>query len=235
MARLFIGPKEQQFIADRVKEITKDIIGQTIAYYAVSAINTQMDPVYDEAVRKVFERPIKLDCIVGQPEQSYTNSMFGLDQTTKIEVYVQPRDMMDKGVTLHTGDFFVYGTSIFEIQELLDVNNYFGQEEYPISWTIKGQTARLGQVDLAAFRHMLKDSKNFDESQVQKVFQQQRGLAETSENGATGDVRQLRSGENNQEYAPIALGEGPREIRPQDPEDTTSSFVHDSDSLYSDD
>ena len=36
MSRLFITPREIDFIADVTKEITKDVIGDVIYYYTVS-------------------------------------------------------------------------------------------------------------------------------------------------------------------------------------------------------
>ena len=40
MARLFITPREIDFIADIAKEITKDVIGDVIYYYKVIDLNS---------------------------------------------------------------------------------------------------------------------------------------------------------------------------------------------------
>lgn len=232
MARLFISPREQQFINDVTKEFVKDVVGQYILLFPVSMINTRMDPIYEEAVQKVFERPIKVDAIVSQTEPENTYTQFGQDRKTKLEVMFQPRDLIDKGITISIGDFFIYGSSVFEITDLFELNNIFGQEEYSRSLRITGLTARIGQIDLPAFRQLLRDSKTFKESEVQKTFQQQRGLSETSAHGNTGDVRQVRQ-RLGEDMAPIALGEGPREIV-QEENELASTFEHSSNTLYED-
>ena len=57
MARLFITPREVDYISDLTKEITKDVIGQKIFYYSVSMTKTAVHRVYDEAPNKIFENP----------------------------------------------------------------------------------------------------------------------------------------------------------------------------------
>ena len=49
MARLFITPREIDFINDTAKELVKDVIGQTIYYFQISEIKTNVHDVYEEA------------------------------------------------------------------------------------------------------------------------------------------------------------------------------------------
>lgn len=232
MARLFVGPREQQFIADITKEYIKDIVGQYIIYYPVSMINTQIHPVYEEAVQKIFEKPIKIDCIAGQSEPSREYNSFGIDKTSKIEILIQSRDLIDKNLELQIGDFFIYGSVIYEIDDLFQELNIFGQDDYSRNWRLTGILARTGNVDLETFGQLLVDAKNFKQSEVQKTFQQQRGLKQTSVEGNTGDVRQMRE-RLGDEMAPIALGEGPREVV-QEENEKSSTFEHSTNTLYDD-
>ena len=59
MARLFITPREINFINDIGKEIVKDVVGQKIYYFPISKIKTRVHDIYEEAPEKVFENPIK--------------------------------------------------------------------------------------------------------------------------------------------------------------------------------
>ena len=140
--------------------------------------------------------------------------------------------MIDKEITISAGDFFIYGASVYEIYDYVEINNIFGQEDYARSIKLTAYTARVGQIDLPAFRQLLRDSKTYKESEVQKTFEQQRGLREISTEGNTGDKRQVRE-RLGTEMAPIALGEGPREIL-QEENEQASTFEHSSDSLYED-
>jgi hypothetical protein len=210
MARLFIGPREQQFMADITKEYVKDIVGQFIIYFPVSVLHTQIHPVYDEAVEKIFENPIKLDILAEQPERSNRWDQFGTEGDTTLEVYVQPRDLIDKGLQITGGDYFLYGEEVYEIIGVVDVENIYGQVEYERGKKITGNLSRIGGFDIDSFKDLLAASKDFSESAVQKKFVQQRGLSENEE-GNTSDVREIRKrlGEG---MAEVALGEGPRKV-----------------------
>jgi hypothetical protein len=215
MARLFISPREIQLINDWTKEYVKDVIGQKIYYYPVSTMKTMVHDVYNEAINKIFENPFILSVLVGQPKWETKHNQFGMEQTTTVELWVQVRDLIDRGLTLAEGDFFTYGDAVFEVVSYLQMNNIFGQEEYEVSYKIVGRLARPGQFDPKDFFKPQKDSNNpFIQSPVQQTFVQQRGLKETQE-GATGDFRQLRD-RLKDDMAPIALGEGPKKV------DTTS-------------
>ena len=63
MARLFITPREIDFIADITKEITKDVIGDVIYYYKVREDVSEVHDIYEEAPEKVFDPPIELSLI----------------------------------------------------------------------------------------------------------------------------------------------------------------------------
>lgn len=234
MSRLFIGHREQAFISDIAKEFTKDVLGQYVLLFPVSAVHTMIDPTYDEAVVKVWENPLKLDAIVGQPEQTFTNSQFGIDRQMTLEVMLHPRDLLDKDVIVYAGDFLVYGNDTYEIDSVTESRNIFGQEDYQREIILKCHVARLGQMDVAVFHKLLNDSKYFKDRN-QKVFVQQRGLAEVQTNPddinsmeATGDVRHLRE-RLGHEMAPIALGTGPRVVKVETREDgktLSNKFEH---------
>lgn len=230
MARLFISTKEQQFIADITKEFVKDVLGFYVYYFPISMEKTLIDEVYDEAVEKIFENPIKLDCIPDQPERKRTFTQFGIDKNNEFKFYVQPRDLIDKNVFIHPGDFVLFGEELYEINTVNEQQNIFGQAEYNSTLHVTCHLARMGQIDVDTFKQAIYDSKNFKESQVQKVFEQQRGYKETEHNGTTGDVRQMRE-RLKDDMAPIALGEGPRQIIENEDGDG-SEFNHNSDNIY---
>lgn len=224
MARLFIGPREHQFINDITKEYTKDIVGQYIVYYPISVLHTKVHEIYDEAIAKVFENPYKLDVLAGQPQRSNTFDRFGIDSETKLELYIQSRDLLDKNIGVNSGDFFMYGNEVYEIVDAVAIENIFGQVEYEKAVKVVGQLARVGEFDVVDFKNMLEQSKVFSESNAHKTFVQQRGEDETEE-GVTNDFREMRD-RLGADMEPIALGEGPRKID-EDQEDAHSQPLDD--------
>jgi hypothetical protein len=224
-----LGPKEQAFIADITKEYVKDIVGQFCILYPVSSLYTKIHPIYDEAIEKVFENPIKLDILAGQPEQSQTYNRFGIDGDTSLEMFVQSRDLLDKGIEIFAGDFFVYGSQVYEILTAVTMNNIYGQAEYEKAVKITSKLCRSGQFDINTFKEMLDLSKIFAEDQSNKNYIQQRGLEETAD-GPTNDYRQIRDRLDDQ-LAPIALDSGAKKVATEPTENIainpkTSGFYH---------
>lgn len=210
MSRLFVGPREQQFINDITKEFTKDIAGQFIVYYPVSLMHTNVHKVYREAINKVFENPIKLDVLAGQPQRTQQITQFGGEVNSTLELFVQARDLLDKDLELFAGDFFVYGNEIYEVYTAVLIENIYGQVEYDKAVRIEAQLARAGQFNANVLQELLEQSKFFKDSAVHKKFVQQRGLSENEE-GFTNDYRELRD-RLGDGMADIALGEGPRKV-----------------------
>jgi len=220
MSRLFITSREIQFINDITKEVVKDVIGQQIIYYPISTMKTQVHPVYEEAIEKIFENPIRLDVLAGQPNWETKWNQFGNEQVNKFELFVQARDLLDKGYNLNEGDFFLYGDQLYELVTFVPINNIYGQVEYTTGYKLEGKVARKGQFDVNIFKQMLKDQGvKYMDSNVTKVWQQQRGLNENIE-GETLDRRQMRD-RLAEDMAPIALAEGARIINVDSDPDPT--------------
>lgn len=224
MARLFVTPREMNFIADITKEIAKDINGQVIHYYPVSELKTKTHDVYGEAIEKVFDQPIAVEAFVNANYQADTViNQFGVDAIFKIEVFIQWRDLVDKSIELAIGDFFSFGDVFYEITEAMVLKNIFGQAEHQDGLRVVGTRARDGQ-----FQAMLKGPSDLiwsDDDAVQKKFVQQRGAAENSE-GPTGDKREMF--ENGHVDPPP---DGPREVSEQGAKADNSNYAS---SFYSD-
>lgn len=204
-------------IADLTKEVVKDVIGEKIYYYAISATRTKIHDVYDEAPEKVFENPIEIECLVNYKEPEFVTNQYGVEKTQNIEAFVQQRDLIDREIDIKTGDFFTYGTVIFEITSVTTTRNIFGQIEYSDGIKLIGKQSRKE----VFFTKVLgpTDEKYSDPDAVQKTFVQQRGFKD-NELGPTGDVRELqKKGVLTQ---PIT---GPKQVSEKgDPQNAGSSF-----------
>jgi hypothetical protein len=189
MSRLFVTQRELNFFSDIAKEVIKDIVGQKIIYYPVSEIKTLSHELYNEAVKKIFDSPIEIDALVSNTFQHDTKiNKFGIDQQYKIEVFVQYRDMVEKGINVEIGDFFSFSSIFYEITDSTIMRNIYGLPEHKESIKIVGTKARKTQFD--TLPRGPTDILFTDDDAKQDLFVQQRGLA-TNKNGETGDVRDL--------------------------------------------
>lgn len=190
MARLFITSRELDFISDITKELVKDVIGQKIYYYAISEFKTKSHDLYNESIKKVFDNPIAIDALVDRSFQSDTKiDEFGVDAQYKVEVYLQYRDLIDKGINVNIGDFFSFSDVFYEISERIVMRNIYGQAEHKDGIKLIGTKARDGQFKALTIGPT--DIARPDTDAVQKEFEQQRGFKENS-HGPTGDVRDLQ-------------------------------------------
>jgi hypothetical protein len=207
MSRLFITPREIDYISDITKEITKDVIGQKIYYYHVREDLTDIHDVYEEAPNKVFDPPINIDALIDWQTETVAANRFGQEELFPINVYVQARDMLDKEITVQQGDYFSYGATFFEITTILTDSNIYGEIEHVTGYKLVGKQARQGQIDIAPLGPTNESYSNADA--VQETFIQQRGFARNAE-GPTGDKRSLI--EQGKTTLPIT---GPAEVTPE--------------------
>ena len=193
MSRLFVTEREQRYISDLTKEVIKDVAGQKIYYYPISEIKTKAHDVYNEAIKKVYDNPIIIDALVEEKFHEGTKiNKFGVDNEYTLEVYVQWRDLVEKAIDVVVGDYFSYGTIMYEITDRSFVKTIYGQAEHKDGLHLTGTRVRESQFK-AIFLGPTDISK-LEPDAVQRHFEQQRGQTETSD-GKTGDVRELQRDE----------------------------------------
>ena len=183
MSRLFITPREIDFISDLTKEITKDVIGDVIYYYKVREDVSEVHDVYEEAVEKVFDPPVEVDARVQWNPKEIRTDRFGYEGVYTTEAYIHYRDMIDRAIKLEEGDYFSYGDNFFEITSITYDKVIFGQVEHISGYIVKAKQARKGQINvkpLGPTEEIYSDSEA-----VKDTFEQQRG------DSAKGDKRIL--------------------------------------------
>jgi len=221
MARLFLTPREIDYINDLSKELIKDVVGQKIYYYSVRPDAMDIHDVYEESLEKVFDPPVEIEARVDyKPEENRINR-FGAEEFYTIEVYLHYRDLLDRGIETKVGDYFSYDVTFFEvIQHQLDASIY-GQIEHVMGVKLMGRQARKGQ--MSKDPHGPTFEEYTDTDAVQETFVQQRGFDE-NKLGDTGDVRSLQK--KGVLTAPIS---GPAEVSPEgDDTEAGSSFYDES-------
>lgn len=204
MPRLFITPREQNLISDLTKEIVKDVNGQKIYYYPISELKTKAHTLYNESPEKVFDSPLSIDAFVGVPEATGKIDQFTYDQEFRLEAYVQYRDLADKNINMTVGDFFSYGSVLYEIADVNPIKPIFGQVEHVDGLKVTAYRAREGQLKVKVLGPTL--TSRTDADAIQTDFDQQRGFAE-NQAGPTGDKRDLQ--ENGVLDKPLT---GPQEV-----------------------
>jgi hypothetical protein len=220
MARLFITPREINFINDLAKELVKDVAGQKIYYFPISEVKSRVHDVYEEAVDKIFDDPIEIECFVKYEEPATKTDRFGSEKYFSVTVYIQSRDLLDKGIEILEGDFFSYGSVFFEVVTSPGTNVIFGQIEHGQYITVTGKQSRKSNFITKIFGPTSEEYT--DDDAVQETFVQQRGF-EDNRLGKTADRRELQ--ENGVLDKPISK---PKEVSKKgDSSNAGSSFYGD--------
>lgn len=188
MARLFITPREIDFISDITKELIKDVAGQKIYYLRIREDLSDVHNVYEESREKVFDPPIELESLIEWNPNEVRTNRFGSEEYLSVVAHIHVRDVNDRNINIREGDYFSYDSVYFEITSIVVEKLIFGQVEHISGYKVTGKQLRTGQINIRPIGPL---SENYAEPDaVQEVFVQQRGN-KTNELGITGDKRAL--------------------------------------------
>lgn len=220
MSRLFITHRELGFISDITKEVISDVVGQTIAYYPISELKTRIHDVYSESPEKIYDNPIRINALVDSPQNESKTNLFGPERLFTLEVFLQDRDLVDRGINVAIGDFIGYGDLTYEIEKVIQMRNIFGHVEQVDGVKLVCNQSRVGQ-----FQSKNPSPTSFefsDKNAIQTDFTQTRGFDVVNEK-TTGDVRALQ--QNGVLDKPIS---GPAKINSDKTPETGSTFYDES-------
>lgn len=113
---LFTGKKEKDLVKQVNDELIERVIGQSVAYYAISMKHTKFHSVYGEAINKTFLSPVRVYALVEGPESDTKTTRYGVDKTRTITVHFHKRRLTeDQDLFVRVGDFVLYGDKMYEI------------------------------------------------------------------------------------------------------------------------
>ena len=152
MAVRFITQKEHDLVDDINKEFIQGVVGQELIYYAMSLEESEVHDVYNEAVRKVWYRPIRLNARVRYDSPGTNSSGPTLDTKYDIEAFCHALEMEERGIRPREGDFIEFGQVVFEVTSATQPQLVFGQPNHRLMWRLAGTPSREGQFKVASFR-----------------------------------------------------------------------------------
>ena len=145
---LFLGEKERDLVKQYNDELIERVIGQVVAYYPVDLQHTNYHPLYNEAVVKTFLPPVRVYALVDFKGEETTNDKYGIDKMTKITIHFHKRRLTeDQNLFVREGDYVAYGNSYYEIVNLKEPKELFGQQEKRFEITAECIKAREGTFD----------------------------------------------------------------------------------------
>tara|TARA_R100001460_G_scaffold25291_1_gene50870 strand:- start:415 stop:909 length:495 start_codon:yes stop_codon:yes gene_type:complete len=143
---VFFNKKERDFVKQVTDEVTDRVVAQPVAYYPLSIEHSNYHPLYGEAIEKTFLPPIRVYALVNFEGIQTETSDFGVDKRATINIKFHKRRLgEDQNVFVREGDFVLYGDIFYEITELNEPKQLFGQIEYRYEIEAKCLRARKGK------------------------------------------------------------------------------------------
>ena len=166
MARKFVTERELDFIHRINHELIQRVVGQEVLYYAISTEHTQVNNVYDEAVRKTWAPPVRINARVRYGNENTVSSNFGEDSKYTVEVAFHNFELRERNVEPREGDFIEFGQIFFEITSVTKPQLVFGQVQDRIMTRCICTQAREGQFQAGAERATRTDESHPIENSV---------------------------------------------------------------------
>jgi hypothetical protein len=127
------------------KELLQGVVEEEVRYYAISLERSQVNELYEEAIRKVWSPPVAIDALVLWGQDATRVARFDLDAQYTLEVYFHKKELEERNVKVHEGDFVEYDGKFFEISSATEPQIVFGQVNNKVMVKCTCVVSREGQ------------------------------------------------------------------------------------------
>lgn len=158
MSTKFVTDKEIAFVNSINRELVQNVVGEEIHYYAIVTEKTRIHRLYQEAVKKVWAAPVKVNALVMYDNPTVKSTNIGVDSVYTIDVYFHQQELVDRNVVPREGDFVEYGSIFYEIVTCTQPQVMFGQINNKVMTKCTCVVSREGQ--FAAGSDSTKDRRN---------------------------------------------------------------------------
>ena len=125
---LFLGKKERDLVKQVNDELIERVVGQGIFYYPISMEHTNFHPTYGEAIEKTFLSPVRVYALIMWEGYETQTTNMGIDRRPSIVIHFHKRRLTeDQDLFVREGDFVKYGDTYYEIVQLNEPRQIFGQ------------------------------------------------------------------------------------------------------------
>ena len=143
---LFTGQKEKDFVKQVNDEVIERLVGQQVAYYPISIEHTEFNSIYGEAIEKTFLPPIRVYALIEWEGIVTETGKYGVDRRASITIHFHKRRLTDdQDLFVRVGDFVLYGDIFYEIVQLNEPKQLFGQIDTRHEIVAKCVRAREGK------------------------------------------------------------------------------------------
>ena len=124
---IFGSQKDFALITKMNRALLRDIIEQEIGYYKISLEGTEAN-IYGEALKKVFNDPLLLECLITRGDQVFTVDDFGPDLQRTLSFAFLRQDLVDVQLVPEVGDIIMLNENYYEVDAVRENQFFFGKD-----------------------------------------------------------------------------------------------------------
>jgi len=189
MARLFVSPRDYQFITDVTKELMRDVVGSKVYLYCVDTAATTESSVYGDAREKIYCDPVEVDALVKRETIEVKSGKFGREQYNELRVHFHYADLLDSNLTPREGDIVSWGDFFYEINELKEDVELWGNIEFIIGLECTARQVQSGTIQTPVIPPVGRKAQDTDG--MATPWEQSRGKKTNSKGRQTRDRRNM--------------------------------------------
>lgn len=128
------------------RELIDKIINQRIGYYKIQ-LDESPSNIYGENVKKMYDGPYLVNCIIERADQGWSSDDFGPDVDRTMTFNVLRDDLVEMELLPEVGDVILYVDEYYEVNSIIEneyivgkTPDYFygeGDKEFGASWNMK--------------------------------------------------------------------------------------------------
>lgn len=124
---IFGSRKDFNLFRGVARELISNVVEQVVGYYKISLEDTTAN-IYGESSNKVFNDPIKLNCLVTRGDQAISSNDFGQDMNRDASFAFLKDDMVDGELMSEVGDIIYWQGDYYEVDTVRENQLFFGKD-----------------------------------------------------------------------------------------------------------
>jgi hypothetical protein len=124
---LFGSNRDFNLLTKINRELLSDIIEQEILYYKYSLTETTAN-LYGEALEKIFQTPVKLNCLITRGDQVVTVDEMGPDLNREASFAFLRSDLESSIIIPEVGDILNWQENFYEVDTVRENQLFVGRD-----------------------------------------------------------------------------------------------------------
>jgi len=125
---LFGSNRDFNLLVKINRELLKDIVEQEVLYYKLDLYSTESN-IYGEALEKVWNAAVKLNCLITRGDQVISVDEFGPDLTREMSFAFLKQDLIDINLFPQVGDVLSWHEDYFLVDTVRENQFMLGRDK----------------------------------------------------------------------------------------------------------